>query len=76
MRLDVQRIRSLGNRGEPGEGKVKLCRVLDAMKHGWRDLSPKAWGEVTCLHRHPRERTWSWRGNVSRPIAAVPGWMG
>jgi RNA-directed DNA polymerase len=31
--LDVQCISSLGNRGEPKEGRVKPCRESDAMKH-------------------------------------------
>ncbi len=42
-RLDVQGIRSPGNRGEPREGEVKPSRQRDAMKHGWRDRKPKAW---------------------------------
>lgn len=48
MSLYVQCISSLGNRGEPKEGRVKPCRESDAMKRGWRDREAKAWGEATC----------------------------
>ena len=46
-RLEVHSIRSPGYRGEAKEGKVKPGPKRDAMKHVWRGMERKAWGE-TC----------------------------
>ena len=48
--------------------------TADAMKQDWRGTKPKAWGETACSRRRSQERTWKRHGNVSKPIAAVPGW--
>ena len=64
--------------GQPGRAEIGQGEALLGIGRDEARLArpePEGLGEPTCLRRHSRERTWSWRGNVSRPIAAVLGWM-
>lgn len=74
MSLGTARHQKPGQPGRTAEGEgEKPDPKHFVMKQGWRGMSRKAWGEQICLGRCSREGTWSWHGDVSRPIAAERG---